>query len=91
MIEPNDFLKLIRQSFRGSETVYTKGSCYRLYEILKAIYPTAKAYSNTKHIIIEIDGRFYDIRGERGKRGYRLYEKEKDPHSMNLNRYKLSK
>lgn len=57
------FIKTIRESFVGAETVYTTGSCYQFYKILKLIFPQANAYYNSDHVITEIDGRFYDISG----------------------------
>lgn len=53
----------IRESFSGSEIVYTHGSCYRFYEILKCVFPTAEAYTNGEHIISKIGGIFYNING----------------------------
>lgn len=44
--------------------IYTKGSCYNLYVILKHVYPQAVAYGDEDHIITEIDGKYYDITGE---------------------------
>lgn len=61
------FISVIRNSFKGSETVYTRGSCYRFYTILKHLYPQAKAYYNSDHVITEIGGKFYDITGEVSK------------------------
>lgn len=64
MIHPNELIELIRNSFEGSVLVYTRGSCYKLYKILKALYPSAIGYYNSDHVITEIDGKFYDITGE---------------------------
>jgi len=59
-----EFIKIIRESFVGAETVYTKGSCYQFYRILKQVFPQAVAYYDVSHVITDIDGRFYDITGE---------------------------
>ena len=59
-----DVITAIRESFVGADTVYTHGSCYQLYKILKAIYPQAKAYYDSDHVITYIDGNFYDITGQ---------------------------
>lgn len=63
---PLELIEAIRSSFIGSEDVYTKGSCYQLHLILKAVYPQAKQWvlDSPLHIFTEIDGKFYDIYGE---------------------------
>jgi hypothetical protein len=60
-----NIIKSIRESFGSSIAVYTMGNCYQFYEILKSIYPNAEAYYDGNHIWTKIDGRFYDIRGEK--------------------------
>jgi hypothetical protein len=57
------FIQVIRDSFKGSDIVYTQGSCYKFYKILKHVFQEAKAYYNADHVITEIDGMFYDISG----------------------------
>lgn len=66
------FITLIRESFVGAETVYTTGSCYQLYRILKFVFPQANAYYNSDHVITEINGRYYDITGEVEKTNHLL-------------------
>lgn len=65
-IIPTEFIRSIRESFNGSKTVYTQGSCYQFYLILKGIYPEAIAYYDDirYHIYTKIDKKFYDIYGE---------------------------
>ena len=58
------FIETIRTSFIGSETVYTQGSCYQFYKILKSVFPQANAYYDSNHVITEIEGNFYDITGQ---------------------------
>lgn len=58
------FIASIRNSFEGSERVYTNGSCYQFYKILKQVFPDAEAYYDSYHVITEIGGRYYDITGE---------------------------
>lgn len=70
MIKPIDFIRLLRESFAGSEYVYTHGSCYQLYRILASLYPTAAAYYKRGHIVTLIDGLFYDITGLVDGTGY---------------------
>ena len=66
MPHPNDFIKSIRDSFIGSELVYTNGSCVMFYLILKQVYRNARPYWNeqTRHMITKIGNRYYDITGE---------------------------
>lgn len=61
-----EFLKELKYSCHLQEDIFTKGSCFRLYRILKTIYPNAEPYySHTDgHWITEIDSKFYDINGE---------------------------
>ena len=58
------FIAKIRDSFIGSQQVYTEGSCYHFYLILKEVFPDAKCWYDQDHIITEVDGKFYDITGE---------------------------
>ena len=63
-IQPRDIIDRIRESFYGSEHVYTQGSCYQLFLILKEIFPRAAAWSNGEHVITFIETKFYDISGQ---------------------------
>lgn len=58
------FIAKIRDSFVGSQQVYTEGSCYHFYLILKEVFPNAEPWFDNDHIVTNIDGRFYDITGE---------------------------
>ena len=58
------FISRVRDSFIGSQQVYTEGSCYHFYLILKEVFPDAEAYFDADHIITKIDDKFYDITGE---------------------------
>lgn len=62
-LEPIKVIQLIRESFIGSEKVYTQGSCYQLYLILKYIFPEAEAHYNCDHVITKIKNVYYDING----------------------------
>lgn len=62
--EIEKFIQTIRDSFIGSQQVYTEGSCYHFYLILKQVFPEAKAYYDADHIITKIGDKFYDITGE---------------------------
>ena len=59
-----NFIKTIRESFIGSEIVYTKGSCYNFFLIIKEVYPNAQCYYNEDHVITKLDNKYYDITGE---------------------------
>lgn len=59
-----NFISTIRNSFYGSETVYTQGSCYNFHLILKEVFPDAVAYFEDEHIVSKIEDKFYDITGE---------------------------
>lgn len=69
-MRPLDYIYLIADSFHGAEHVYTMGSCYKFYEILKAVFPEAEAYSDDEHVITKIDNGFYDITGPIDPKGY---------------------
>lgn len=68
------FIKTIRNSFIGADKVYTNGSCYQFYKILKYVFPQANAYYDSDHVITEIDGKFYDITGEVEKTNHLLMD-----------------
>ena len=61
-----NFLEALRESADMQYKIFTQGSCYRLYMILKTVFPTAKPYwsDRSNHCIIDIDGNFYDIGGK---------------------------
>lgn len=64
-----EFLKELKYSYKDMDRVFLEGSCYRLYKILKVVFPMAKAlYSDEEgHWITEIDGDYFDINGELSK------------------------
>ena len=64
MSKVETFISRVRDSFVGSQQVYTEGSCYHFYLILKEVFPDAEAYFDADHIITKIDDKFYDITGE---------------------------
>lgn len=67
-------ISAIRESFDNSVLVYTNGGCYKFHKILKSIFPEAKGYYNSDHVITEIDGRFYDITGEAERTNHLLID-----------------
>ncbi len=60
------FIATMRDSFIGSQQVYTEGSCYHFYLILKEVFSEAEPFYDGDHIVTKIDNRFYDITGEVG-------------------------
>lgn len=59
-----EFIKTVRESFVGSEHIYTRGSCYQFYKILKLVFPSAEAFYDMDHVITRINDKYYDITGE---------------------------
>lgn len=59
-------LKALRESAEVIYEVYTLGSCYQLYNVLKVHYPQAIPYWSDKegHAVVKIDEDFYDIGGK---------------------------
>lgn len=68
-MEVLSLIKSIRDSFKGSVVVYTEGGCYKFFEILKSVFPQSKAWYDgiDCHVYTEIEGKFYDIKGEHTK------------------------
>lgn len=62
-VRVEDVIYAIRESFVGADKVYTQGSCYQFYKILKSIFPQAIDYYDMNHVVTEIDGVCYDING----------------------------
>jgi len=85
-LEPTEFIELLRESFAGSEYVYTHGSCYPLFKLLAGLFPEAKPFYANGHIITYIAGRFYDINGEVSGEGY---EPHKEADGCHTNRFSL--
>lgn len=61
-----NFLKELKSSYHKNEMIYTRGSCFRLFSILKTIFSGAVPYYSglDGHWIVKIEGKFYDINGE---------------------------
>lgn len=64
-LHPISVCSAVRRSFLDAAFVYKNGSCFEFYLILRAIFPTAEAWTNIDHVWAKIDGKFYDIDGER--------------------------
>ena len=67
MINIENFIAKIRDSFIGSQQVYTEGSCYHFYLILKEVFIDAECWYDEDHVVTKIDNKFYDITGEISK------------------------
>lgn len=59
-----NFISAVRNSFGGAHMVYTRGSCYQFYLVLKQVFPDAIAFYNSDHVITKIGTKFFDISGE---------------------------
>lgn len=59
------FLKELRESADIQFKIFTEGSCFKLYRILKIVFPKAKAYWSDldNHCITKVGDEFYDIGG----------------------------
>lgn len=76
--EPLIVIGSIRDSFQDAGFVYKNGSCFAFYQILKTIFPQARAWSNLDHVWTEINGKWYDIDGIRAEGGEGLSPMDED-------------
>lgn len=79
-----EFLRELRDSYENQYNIFTHGSCYRLYKIIKTFNPEViPYYSEIKgHWIIKTtEGGFFDIGGELSKSYVEVYgfEEVTDP------------
>jgi hypothetical protein len=60
------FLATLRDSVPDAVNVFTTGNCFKLYLLLRTIYPQARPYYRIAagHVYTEIDGDYYDIEGK---------------------------
>ena len=63
------FLKELKDSYVDIPKIFLYGSCFRLYKILKIVYPISKPYYSELdgHWITKIGKKYYDINGEINK------------------------
>lgn len=62
------FLRELRDSHVYMAGVFTHGSCYHLYRIMRVVWPEAEACCLAEgeygtHVLVRIGGRYYDING----------------------------
>lgn len=64
------FLSTLRDVVPNAIHVYTRGNCFKLYLLLRRVFPQAKPmYSQIAgHVYTDIDGVLYDIAGKMSKR-----------------------
>ena len=58
------FLSALRRLHPELETRCLNGSCFKLYLLLREVWPDADPWYDGDHVIIKIGNAFYDIRGE---------------------------
>lgn len=77
---PESFLRRLRDSFPDSIHVYTRGSCFQLFLLLREIWPDSKPWYDgiEGHVYTEINGKFFDIKGEAEKKDH-WYRLEREP------------
>ena len=78
-INPEGLIAKIRDSFIGSQQVYTEGSCYHFYLILKEVFPDAEPWYDNEHIVTKIGDKFYDITGEIRKDELGMFKYQRTP------------
>lgn len=58
------FLAILRGAHPDMAYIYTHGSCYRLFLLLRNAFEAVVPYHSLDHVVSLIEGRFYDITGE---------------------------
>ena len=69
MSDVQRFLSALRDTHPDMVDVFTKGRCYSLFELMRTVWPQARAhYSAIEcHVYVDIDGSIFDIRGRHFK------------------------
>ena len=57
------FISAVKEAHSLMSNIFTEGSCFNFYMILKQVYSDAVPYYNGDHVITNIGRRFYDING----------------------------
>lgn len=58
------FLSALRELHPDMSRWCLNGGCFRLYLAIKQVFPQAEPYYDGCHVITQVDGRWFDIRGE---------------------------
>ena len=58
------FLYALRRLHPELETQCLNGSCFKLYLLVKEVWPDAEPWYDGDHVITKIGNSFFDIRGE---------------------------
>ena len=72
-LKPENLIEQVREVTPYMGQVFMEGGCWRMFCILRTVWPQAKPWYCGDHVITEIDGHFYDIRGRlrpRDRQGY---------------------
>lgn len=59
-----EFLERLKDIYGRGTSTHNNGECLKVHILLKTLYPQAKGYYNSSHILTEIDNHFYDLNGE---------------------------
>jgi hypothetical protein len=59
-----NFISAIRDSHSEMRNIFTQGSCWNFYLILRRVFPDSQPYYNINHVVSKIGDRFYDINGD---------------------------
>jgi len=56
----------LRETHPDMEHTFTRGGCFKFYEMLRANFPDAEPYYDPieGHVYVNIDNRYFDIKGE---------------------------
>ena len=59
----------LRNSADIVHNIFTRGSCFRLFLVLREVFPTAIPYWSDvdNHCVVNIEGEYYDIGGKLSK------------------------
>lgn len=60
-----NFLRELKYAYHLNEKIYTEGSCFRVFCMLKALFPEALPYYSDRegHWATMINGEYWDING----------------------------
>lgn len=73
-INVREFIALLRSMYPDGYAPMS-GGCWKMWKLLKHVYPSAVGWYNGDHIVTEIGGRYWDVDGEVADvRGYLTFE-----------------